>query len=80
MRITDAFEYNHYPALPDCKPEDGWAPVEDYLNIIKAENPEITVMFEHRSDWITDDQLDECYQWVDRIMNATKIPLLAVEY
>lgn len=79
MRITDAFEYNHHPALPDCRPEDGWAPIEDYLNIIKAENPEITIMFEHRSDWITDEQLEECYQWVDRIMNTKKIPLPAGE-
>ncbi|MED4750268.1 sugar phosphate isomerase/epimerase [Brevibacillus choshinensis] len=77
MRITDAFEYNHHPALRDCNPDDGWAPIEDYLNIIKSENPDIKIMFEHRSDWITDEQLEACYQWVDSIMNAKIIPFPA---
>ncbi|QRG65359.1 sugar phosphate isomerase/epimerase [Brevibacillus choshinensis] len=81
MRITDVFEYHHHPALPDCKPEDGWAPIEDYLQIIKRENQEVTIMFEHRSDWITDEELETCYEWIDQIMNGhtQKIPLPAAE-
>lgn len=69
MKITDAFEYNHHPALPSCKPEDGWAPIEAYLRIIKRENPRVKIVFEHRSDRISDEQLDDCYRWIDRIMN-----------
>lgn len=69
MRITDQLEYSRYPVLPACKPEDGWAPIADYLQIIREENPEVLVMFEHRSEWVTDRQLQECYQWVDSLMN-----------
>lgn len=70
IKIAGSAEYHHYPALPDCRPEDGWAPIEDYLEIIRRENPEVTILFEHRSDWITDEQLETCYRWIERIMSG----------
>ncbi|MGG1661255.1 sugar phosphate isomerase/epimerase [Brevibacillus sp. NRS-1366] len=69
MKCTDKFEYNHYPALPECRAEDGWAPIEQYLKQIMEENPDIKIMFEHRSDMISDEQLERCYTWIDQLVN-----------
>ena len=61
--------YNsHYPALPELNPAEGWAPIEDYLRIIREENSEVKIMFEHRSDLITAEQLEHCYEWVNGIL------------
>ncbi|WP_040952039.1 TIM barrel protein [Gorillibacterium massiliense] len=59
--------HRHHPVLPDQKPEDGWAPIEDYLTIALEENPEVAIHFEHRSDRISDEELDRCYRWVNEI-------------
>lgn len=56
------------PVLPDQLPADGWAPIERYLRIILRRNRDIKIMFEHRSDKVTDEQLAVCYRWVERIM------------
>ena len=61
---------NHYPALPHLHPDDGWAPIEQYLRIIRQENKHTRILFEHRSDLISDEELSECYSWVDHIMNS----------
>ncbi|WP_199615192.1 hypothetical protein [Paenibacillus alkalitolerans] len=66
--MTDKVEYNHHPVLPEQKPKDGWAPIEEYLEIIREENPGIKVMFEHRSDAISDEELERCYSWVESVL------------
>lgn len=55
----------HFPALSNLKTEDGWAPIENYLKIIKEGSKDIKIMFEHRSDLISDEELDSCYSWID---------------
>ncbi|MBB6672006.1 sugar phosphate isomerase/epimerase [Cohnella nanjingensis] len=59
-----------YPVLPWQDPRDGWAPIGDYLRIIRQENPGVKIMFEHRSDFVSDEELSACYEWVDALMNA----------
>ncbi|WP_237898530.1 hypothetical protein [Brevibacillus brevis] len=49
--------------------EEGWAPIEDYLTIIRKENPHVKIMFEHRSDLVTDGQLERCYRWVEQLLS-----------
>ncbi len=60
-------ERNHYLVLPNLNPDDGWAPIESYLDIIMSENNQVKIMFEHRSDLISDEELDMCYSWVSSI-------------
>ena len=60
---------SRFPVLPTLSPQDGWAPIEEYLQIINQENSEVKIMFEHRSDLVTDDELWECYSWVNGLMN-----------
>jgi hypothetical protein len=69
VQVTETIGQNHYPVLPELDPADGWAPIKEYLQIIKAENPEVKIYFEHRSDLINMEDLDRCYAWVDEIMN-----------
>ena len=58
----------HFPALPNLKPEEGFAPIEDYLKIIKEENSDVKIMFEHRSDLISEEELEGCYTWIRSLM------------
>ncbi|NDI35466.1 sugar phosphate isomerase/epimerase [Chengkuizengella sediminis] len=69
VQVNEQVVHSHFPVLPELKPEDGWAPIEDYLRIIKQENKNVKILFEHRSDLISDEDLERCYLWVDDILN-----------
>lgn len=73
LRYTDKIEEYHFPVLPEQRPEDGWAPIEDYLTIIREENRKVKIQFEHRSDFISDEELERCYVWVDQVLNGKDI-------
>ncbi|MDP4088662.1 MAG: sugar phosphate isomerase/epimerase [Bacillota bacterium] len=68
VKVDENLEKNHYPALRNLAPEDGWADVEAYLGIINNENSSFKVLFEHRSDLISDEQLEDCYRWINEIL------------
>ncbi|MDP5274220.1 sugar phosphate isomerase/epimerase [Chengkuizengella axinellae] len=70
VKVNKKIEFYHYPVLPELQPEDGWAPIEEYLGIIKKENKNIKILFEHRSELISDEDLERCYSWVDGIMHG----------
>ncbi|MFP3391230.1 sugar phosphate isomerase/epimerase [Brevibacillus sp. SIMBA_040] len=72
MKYTDKVEYNHYPVLPECRVEDGWAPIEAYLTWMLQANPHIKIMFEHRSELVSEEQLQRCYEWVDQIVSKAQ--------
>jgi hypothetical protein len=66
VQITDdnTIQKSRYPVLPNQLPSEGWAPIEEYLNAIIQENKSVKIMFEHRSDFVSDEELWECYRWV----------------
>lgn len=68
VKVSGNLENNHFPALPSLKEEDGWAPIERYLNIITRVNKNIKIMFEHRSELISNEELDKCYTWISSIL------------
>jgi hypothetical protein len=70
VKISSNLENSHYPALPELKPKDGWAAVDAYFKIIKKGNKNVKIMFEHRSELITDDELESCYKWIDQLING----------
>lgn len=74
MKATDVFSHNHYPVLPAYKPEFGWAPIEDYLRIVREINSDVKIMFEHRSELIDDKQLMTCYTWVEQLLYGEREP------
>lgn len=69
-RVIDNFSNNHYPALPTLKVEDGWADVAKYLEILNQRNTTYKLLFEHRSELISDEELDKCYDWISQLMNS----------
>ncbi|MNO59120.1 Xylose isomerase-like TIM barrel [compost metagenome] len=71
VQVNETVKNSHYPVLPELRVEDGWAPIADYLQIIREENSRVKIMFEHRSDLITEEQLQQCYDWVDGIVNGS---------
>lgn len=62
-------ECSHYPILPIHKVHDGWADIEAYLGVIRAENNAARLLFEHRSDVVSDEELDSCYNWINSLYN-----------
>lgn len=67
-KVTDRIEYYHYPVLPNLNPMEGWADIELYLSFVRRKNPNVKVMFEHRSDWISVEDLELCYSWVNKLL------------
>ncbi|WP_150275743.1 TIM barrel protein [Paenibacillus tepidiphilus] len=64
VQVQEGVSHSHHPVLPELSPEDGWAPIEEYLQIIRSGNSSVKIMFEHRSDLLTDEELQRCYDWV----------------
>lgn len=60
----------HYPALPSLKVEDGWGDMEAYFKALNEENQSYKVLFEHKSNLITDEELEECYQWIGNLVSV----------
>ncbi len=69
VKVSNNLENGHFPVLPDLDPDEGWADTEKYLKIIRQENKTCKILFEHRSDLITDEELESCYSWVNRILS-----------
>lgn len=68
VKVTNNLEHSHFPVLPTLLVEEGWADVEKYLKIIKRENKLCKILFEHRSDLISDEELVNCYSWINNIL------------
>ena len=64
IKVTDIIEDGHYPALKKLNTRDGWGNIGEFLSIISSENKDVKVLFEHRSDILTGDELSECYEWI----------------
>jgi hypothetical protein len=60
----------HMPVSRDQKPEDGFADICAYLELILAKGHDINILFEHRSDLISTQELMVCYKWVDEIQRG----------
>ena len=60
----------HYPVLPEQKEEEGWAPIADYLRVIREAQPDVKIQFEHQSNLISDEDLSRCYAWVEELLNG----------
>ena len=67
-KVTNRIEFYHYPVLPNQKPSEGWADIGLYLKTIRQYYPNVKVMFEHRSDWISNEDLELCYSWVNELL------------
>lgn len=64
VQVQEKLSNGHYPTLEDLKPEDGWADVPKYFKVINEHVKDYSVLFEHRSDLISDEQLQACYDWI----------------
>jgi hypothetical protein len=70
LKFRDYVECNHFPALPELSTSEGWADIDAFLRIIRQNHPNVRIMFEHRSDLITDEELESCYSWVNELLRG----------
>ncbi|MCJ8013271.1 sugar phosphate isomerase/epimerase [Paenibacillus sp. KQZ6P-2] len=70
LQYGDGFVKLRYPVLPEQLPSEGWAPIAEYLHIIREENPDVKIQFEHRSDLVSDEDLERCYRWVSDMLTS----------
>lgn len=68
VKVSTNLEYSHFPILPCQKPYEGWADIKKYMKIIKESNNICKFVFEHYSDKISDEELDECYKWIESLL------------
>ncbi len=59
----------HHPLLPELKPEEGWGDMAAYLSVLSGVE-QASVLFEHRADLVSADDLDRCYQWVESVLRG----------
>lgn len=64
IQVQKGLYNSHFPALSMLDPKDGWADVEKYFKLLNKNNNKFKVLFEHRSDLISDEELDDCYDWI----------------
>ncbi|MDI9483685.1 MAG: hypothetical protein QM315_10945 [Bacillota bacterium] len=69
-KVTDRIEYYNFPVLPTLETGEGWADIKTYLKVIRQTDPNVRIMFEHRSDLISDEELETCYSWVNGLLNG----------
>jgi len=62
IKVTDKLENGHHPVLKKLKPCEGWCDIGEFLEIISAVKKDFKILFEHRSNILTDDELIECYE------------------
>lgn len=68
VKISSNLEHSHFPILPGQDPEEGWANVEKYISIIKENNKTCKFLFEHQSDKISDEELEQCYRFIEKLL------------
>lgn len=68
VRVTNNLEGSHHAMLPRLKVEDGWADTEAYFRVLNKYCGDYTLLFEHNTGNITDKELQECYDWINRLV------------
>lgn len=68
VQVETNLKNSHFPVLPSQDSADGWADVQHYMDIITKHNSEFKILFEHRSDLISDKELVECYEWIKSML------------
>lgn len=58
----------HFPALKTLKPEEGWGNMEKLFGSLNECNNNYKILFEHKSQLISDDELEECYKWIESLV------------
>lgn len=68
LNAIETIPIRHFPVLPEQKTSDGWADIELFIKTIKKYNKDFKVLYEHRSDQISDEDLNRCYRWVEEML------------
>jgi len=63
VRLGTNKEGGHHPLLPRLDSSLGWGRMSTFLSAL-SRVPSARVMFEHRADLISPEELENCYQWV----------------
>lgn len=69
VKVNNNVTNSHYPALKTLRVEDGWGDMESFFKALNRENNNYKVLFEHKSNLISDEELEECYQWTLEMIN-----------
>lgn len=59
----------HLPVSRAQSKLDGFADISKYLQVVCSQNEDIKILFEHRSDLLTHEELEDCYSYVQGIID-----------
>lgn len=66
IQVQEKIMNGHYPALEGLKVQEGWGDIKNMLELISSKNKYLKILFEHRSDLISDTELQQCYDWISK--------------
>ncbi len=72
VKVDTNVTNSHYPALKHLKAEEGWGDMGEYFKALNEVNDSYKVLFEHKSHLVTDEELEDCYQWVNELISNKK--------
>ncbi len=70
VRLGENRQGGHHPILPRLRAEEGWGENEAYLRALSVLN-HADVMFEHRSELVSEAELDCCYSWTESMLTGS---------
>jgi len=63
----------HMPIMPNQSPKDGWADIAKYAAVMKANDLQAqSILFEHMSEALTDQELQQCYDYAVSLFEQPK--------
>lgn len=69
IQVGQELKNGHHPVLPYLRAEDKWCDIQELLLSFENKTNLKHVLFEHRSDRITKEELDECYEWIHELLS-----------
>lgn len=64
IKVNEIIEHGHHPVLKRLDINSGWFDIDAFLSIISTTKKDIKILYEHKSNIISDKELSECYEWV----------------
>lgn len=69
LQFDQGIRMGHHPALEELDGVEGWANTKAMLEAMVKDQPQ-RLLYEHRSDRISDQALDSVYNWVEKTMTS----------
>lgn len=72
IHVKESISHGHHPPVRALNQVDGWCDLEKLLTCFEDSKYKLNVLYEHQSTRISDQELQNCYQWVEQTLSINK--------